>query len=349
MKKKIVIFSFVTALLLCGFAFAAKASDMPPIGTIAYEANDYVWLIDGDTKEKTKIGVGNFPALSDNMTTTSELAKNEVAYVLRKENSHFKAGKKEGIYIYNVATKKKKYVKYNVSDVTNQLVWSPDSKYLLVGTHTSTFDTKTLITRKGKKKMSFKTIGNQFIWLLGDDNGVPVLTKKIIYTSLHKVTPVRPTGVGGGSGLGISSVSFAGKTKILKKPTALIDYNFFGLDMDRIQFIKSKVVEQDDWHYNSKIEKSYWTMNMKGKNVKKTSKLVAKSIKIANHLPKKYKDYSVTDYGAPIWNIDFRLFTLEKDIETAGDEVIYVMQLPHKNTLTKIIKGNNPSWGWSLN
>lgn len=346
---KIVLFSFAAALLLCAFAATTRAGGMPPIGTIVYEANDYVWLIDGDTKKKTKIGAGNYPALSDTMGTTPELAKNEVAYILTKDNPHFKATQKEGIYIYNIATGKKKYVKYSVSDVTNQIVWSPDGNYLLVGTHTSTFDTKTLITRKGKKKMSFKTVGNQFLWLLGDDNGMPILEHKIVYTSLHNVTPIRPTGVGGGSGLGVSSITFAGKTKILKKPTALIDYRFFGLDMDKVQFIKSKVATQDDWHYDAKIKQSYWTMNMNGKNVEKTFKLVARADKIAKYLPKKYKDYSVIDYGAPLWNIDFRLFVLDPSVETNGDEAIYVMQLPHKNTLTKIVSGNNPSWGWSLN
>ncbi|MFH1537117.1 MAG: hypothetical protein ABID45_03955 [Patescibacteria group bacterium] len=348
--KKIALFYFVAALFLGVFATAVKASDMPPIGTIVYENNDYVWLIDGDTKEKTKIGAGNFPALSDTMGTTPELAKNEVAYILTEENSHFKASNKEGIYIYNIATGKKKYVKYGVSDVINQVMWSPNGKFLFVGTHTSTFDTKTLITRKGKKKMSFKTVGNQFMWLLGDDNGTATLENKILYTSLHSVTPARPTGVGGESGLGVSFKNFSGKTKkVLKKPTALVDYRLFGLDMDKIQYIKYKVSAQDDWSHNAKIKKRYRTMNINGKNAQKTNKLVTNAVQIAKALPKKYKDYSVIDYGAPIWNIDFRLFVLDPDAETSGDEAIYVMQLPDKETLTKIVNGNNPSWGWSLN
>lgn len=340
MKKKIVIFSFVAALLLCGFAFVAKASDMPPIGPIVYEANDFVWLIDGDTKEKTKIGAGNFPALSDKIGVNPELAKNEVAYVLRKENSHFKASNKEGIYIYNIATGKKKYVKYGVSDVTSQVMWSPNAKYLLVGTHISTYDTKTLITKSGKKKMSFKTIGNQFRWAI-DQN-------EIFYTSFHKVTPYRPRGSAAGLGFGVSKITFSGKKTVLKKPTALIDYVFYGME-EGPQFIKYKVSKQEDWSDSSLYKKSYWMMDNKGKNAVKTFKLVPKADKIAKVLPKKFKDYLVTDFGAPLWNIDFRLFTLDPDPEVVGDEVIYVIQLPHADTLTKITKGNNPSWNWSFN
>ncbi|MFH1781523.1 MAG: hypothetical protein ABH835_02840 [Patescibacteria group bacterium] len=338
--KKIFLFSFVAVLFSVMLAPAVKASDIPPIGNIVYEHNDYIWLIDGDTGKKSKISKGNFPALSDTVNIDPELAKNKVAYVLTKENSHFQEGNKEGIYIYNIATDKKKYVNYGVNDLTNQVVWSPNGKYLLIGTHTSTFDTKTLITQKGKKKMSFKTIGNQFGWSLASD--------RIFYTSLHNVTPPRPRGEGGGLGYGISKTTFFGKKTLLKKPTALVDYTFYAVG-EEIQFTKYKVVEQDDWYHNSKIKKRYRTMNMKGKNVKKTNKLEAPADRIADALPKKYKDYSVIDFGGPMWNIDFRLFVLDPDVEVSGDEAIYVMQLPHSDTLTKITNGNNPSWGWNLN
>lgn len=327
---------FIAAL----FVPLTKTHALDPEAVVAYEADDYIWEINVATKNKIKIGKGNFPGMSDKFSAPSQAyAHNEIAYVLTKENSHFDAKTdKEGIYIYNSSSGNTTYINYPVADTTDQVMFSPSGKYLLVGTHISTYETKTLITRKGKIKMSFKLVGEQFRWI--NDN-------KIVYTSLHNVVPVRPRGTGGGSGFGISKITTKGKVTVLKTPNALTDYLLFGMDGNKIQFIKHKTAKQDDWKYDN-YKTSYWKMNQNGKNVKKTYKLVAWEKKIKNALPKKYKNYQVFDYGAPLYEIDYRLFVMNKGYNV-NDEEVYVMKVFQPDTLKKLTKGHTPSWGWSLN
>lgn len=340
MKKILIIGVAVIFAVSLMAVFAAKTHALDPDARVVYEKDDYVWSINVATQAKTKIGKGNFPALSAKINAPSPSAgQNEVAYVLTKDNEHFDAKTdKEGIYIYNFSSGKTDYINYAVSDLTSQLTWSPTSKYLLIETHISTYDTETLITRKGKELMSFRTSGS-FRWLSD---------KRIVYTSFYDVTPLRPRGEGGGAGFGVSKITSWGKNTILKKPDALTDYQFWGFDGDLIQFTKYKVAKQDDWYHTEKIKKSYWKMNQEGKNVKKTYKLVSWSKKIKDALPNKYKNYQVIDYGAPMYEIDYRLFVMNKGYNVE-DEEIYVMKVSQSDTLEKLSKGHTPSWGWNLN
>ncbi len=328
---------FLGAALFVPFV---KTHALDPEATVAYEADDYIWQINVATKDKIKIGKGNFPGMSDKVGAESQAyAHNEIAYILTKENSHFDTKTdKEGIYIYNSSSGKITYINYPVGDTTDQVMFSPSGKYLLVGTHISTYETKTLITRKGKVKMSFRLVGEQFRWLSD---------KRIIYTSLHDVTPIRPRGTGAGSGFGISKITNWGKVTVLKTPDALTDYTLFNMDGPKIQFIKYKVTKQNDWKYDN-YKKSYWKMNQSGKNVKKTYKLVSWTEKIKKALPKKYKSYQIMDYGTPGYEIDYRLFVMNStyNVENEG---IYVMKLSDSSTLKKLSNGHTPSWGWSLN
>ncbi|MEW6407650.1 MAG: hypothetical protein AB1465_03090 [Patescibacteria group bacterium] len=340
MKKFLWITALFVILLAVVLIPKAKTQALAPDAKVVYEHDDYIWTINIDTKVKTKIAAGNYPAISDKSGAPSaELGQNEIAYILKKDNSHFDAKKdKEGIYIYNLSSGGTKYINYPVTDLTTRVLFSPTSKYLLVETHISTYNTQTLITRSGKVKMSFRVAGNQFRWLNN---------KKIVYTSLHNVTPARPRGTGGGSGFGVSKITNKGKITVLRKSNALIDYTLFGMNGPKIQFIKYKVSKQSDWSYDN-YKKSYWKMNQKGKNVKKTYKLVPWATKIKNALPAKYKDYQVIDYGSPIYDIDYRLFIMNKTYDVENEE-IYIMDLAHKDTLKKLAKGHTPNWGWSLN
>jgi hypothetical protein len=342
-KKLTLAASFSLFLLAAVFILQAKTQALDPNAKVVFEKDDYIWSISVVTKEKTKIAKGNFPALSEKIGAPSpSLGQNEVAYILTEENSHFDAKTdKPGIYIYNFLSDETKYINYPVSDTTLQLTWSPNGKYLLVGTHISTYDTKTLITRKGKIKMSFITPnGNQFRWF-GKN--------KIIYTSFHDVDPLRPRGEGGGMGFGISKITYKGKNKILKKPNALTDYIFFGMvDGNKIGFIKWRVALADDWSNSAKIKTSYWEMNLNGKNIKKAKKLVSWEQKIKKALPEKYENYQVIDYGSPSYEIDYRLFVMNKGYDVE-DEEIYIMKVSKPNTLKKLSDGYTPSWGWNLN
>lgn len=340
MQKHLWIAAIFAVFLSVIFIPQAKTRALAPNTKVVYENNDYIWLINVDTKVKTKIGAGNYPAMSDKLGAPSqELAHNEIAYILTKNNSHFDAKTdKEGIYIYNLLNGKTKYINYPVNNLTTGLSFSPSSKYLLVKTRISTYNTQTLITRKGKVKMSFKLVGDQFRWINND---------RIVYTSLYDVTPVRPRGTGGGKGFGVSKITSKGKVTVLKAPDALTDYRLFGMAGSKIQFIKYKVTKQDDWRYGAH-KKNYWKMNQKGKNAKKIYKLVPWATKIKNALPAKYKDYQVIDYGAPLYDIDYRLFIMNKGYNIE-DEEIYIMDLANKNSLKKLTKGNNPNWGWNLN
>lgn len=332
------IFAFFLAVV---FIPKAKTQALDPNAKIVFEKDDYIWSINVETKVKMKVGKGNFPALSDKIDAPSpNTGQNEVAYILTKDNFHFDAKTdKEGIYIYNFSSGLTTYINYPVGDTTSQLMWSPTAQYLLVGTHISTYDTKTLITRSGKKLMAFKTTGDQFRW-----HG----KNRIIYTSFHKVAPVRPRGTGGGTGFGISKITYTGKNTVLKKPDALTDYTFFGMFEEKIGFIKYKVTKQNDWYYDAKITKSYWKMNVNGKNIKKAKKFVSWEQRIKNALPEKYKNYQIFDYGAPSYEIDYRLFIMNKTYSIENEE-IYVMNVSKLKTLEKLANGNNPSWGWNFN
>lgn len=217
-------------------------------------------------------------------------------------------------------------------------MFSPTGKYLVVGAHISTYDTKTIITRSGKKLISFKTLANDFRWLNN---------KTIVYTSFHNVGPERPRGEAGGQGFGISKINVFGKNKILKKPGSTYEYRLFGLKGNKIQFIKYKVKSADDWKYNWKIKKSYFKMNKSGKGVKKTKMLVPWSQKIKKILPDKYKIYQIFDKGGLRQDTNWRLLILNKTYDVQNEK-IYVLYYPQAETLLKVTNGSNPSWGWSL-
>lgn len=318
MKKKMLLLLLVIVFFL-GLTISltgANAAVEDELGDlIFYEKDGAIWEVSIVSGLKWKIiDHGYFPKLSKDGL--------KLAYY----NKNMKPA------VYDLATETSTVISKTAVPTANmQPTWSISGKYLVVNGHTSTNNMFSVINMNGKEKVSFFAVGDVY-WI--NDN-------ELVYTSLHNVDTPRPRGDGGGDAFGVSKINVkTGKATILLTPNQMIDYQLFDVKDGKIRLTKFVATMQADWESDN-LEMTYWRMNKKGKNLQKTSKIVAWDDKIADALPKAYKNYLVDDFGA-YQNTNWRIFTLRKNFDS--DSVIYIMYYPYKEALNKIAKGDFPSW-----
>ncbi|MDD3887908.1 MAG: hypothetical protein PHN19_03985 [Patescibacteria group bacterium] len=313
--KKIILLLF-GIVFLCGLtvSFAkAEVIDEQPGDWIYYEKNGYIWVADLLTDMKFKLFKGHMPKLSVN--------KEKVAYY----NGNMKPA------IYNVLTGHHRAISSSIETANMQPIWSPSGKYIVFNGHTSTNNMFVVMTNKGKEKVTFEAIGDAY-W---------VNDEVLAYTSMHSVPTLRPRGDGGGNGFGISKINVkTGKITVLQMPNDLTDYLLFDVLGGKIRYIKYVVESQAGWESGDWVL-SYYRMNKYGKNLEVVKELVYWSERIKNVLSDRYENYMINDFGA-YQSTKWRLFTMQKSLDS--DIVVYTMHYPHKNTLSRILKGDYPTW-----
>lgn len=312
--KKIILF-LLGIVFLCGLAVSpVKAQiDEQPGDLIYYEKNGYIWVADLLTDMKFRLFKGHMPKLSTN--------KEKVAYY----NGNMKPA------VYDVQTSYHKAISSSVETANMQPVWSPNGKYVVFNGHTSTNNMFVVLNQKGKEKASFDAIGS--IYWINDE--------VLVYTSMQTVSTLRPRGDGAGMAFGITKLNVkTGKNTVLQMPDDLNDYSLFDVLDGKIRYIKYTVQTQEDWE-NGNWTLSYYRMNKYGKNLEAVKELVYWSERIKNVLSDKYENYMINDFGA-YQSTKWRLFTMQKSLDS--DIVIYTMHYPHKNTLSRILKGDYPTW-----
>lgn len=241
-----------------------------------YELNNAIWQYDTESGEKVKIADGITPKLSPDKTM--------LAYSSVSNNNN-------QIYIYNLNSKEKTIFSDNIINAQAE-TWSSDSQYLIVDFGTSPERGKDIVNIKTEKlAASFGTAGDSYAW---------VNNNTIAYTDIN----YRLSRPGELSGTGLSVITTGNKITKLKTPDNLTDYNFLSAKDGKIYFEKKTVTSTDDFAVDSKIKKTYWSIETNGQNEKQVnlndtqlskSEVEDQINQIISALPN-YQNYGIEDY-----------------------------------------------------
>lgn len=328
MQAKKLIMLLSSLALLLGIIFIASPvnadSEFYP-GTIYYEKDGVIIENILAAGLKNEIGNGSLPAVSPNGK-----------YLAYYDTSNYPV-------IYNIKKGTKKTLKNLESSPANQPVWSPNSKYFTIESHTSTNNYETIINKKGKIITSFYTLGDFYWWN----------SKKLIYTTL--IDPVadlniidgeyRPRGDSGGDWYGVARLNIFSENNytntVLLIPDEYTDYQVFDIKNNKIRYSKTTVDEYNDWYNAVDQTLSYGKMNINGNNLKTISQPKTWEEKISEDLPAEYANYIVSDFDSFNAN-HWRLFTLRETYDS--DANIYVIYLKSPETMFMVDTGENPTW-----
>jgi len=323
---------YIIKLILCFFVITGIVSLFSSVqaeeynyypGTIYYEKDGVIIENILAAGLKTEIANGTLPAVSPNGK-----------YLVYYDTSNYPV-------IYNIAKGTKKTLKDLESTPANQPVWSPNSKYFTIESHTSTNNQETIINKSGKVIGTFETIGDFYWWN----------SKKIIYTALitpeelNSSSPYRPRGDAGGAWYGIAKLAIKNNqelsTTILMIPDEFTDYQLFDIKNQKIRFSKTVVSEYNGWYNTNEQTVTYEKINKNGYNLKNIDQPKTWEEKISEDLPAEYTNYSIRDFGGSAGN-HWRLFTLQEDSDS--DTEIYITRLKMPETMFRVDAGEFPSW-----
>jgi len=301
-----------------------------PDSPIFYDYDDQVWQFNPKSEVKNKIANGIRAVISPDKT--------KIAYTYQGWNKYFKPSEVNltGIHIFDIATGKDKLLKhYDKNYPVWQTSWSPDGKYLVVDTGTSSVRGKTVIdSNTGKEILSFTTYGDSYAWI--NDN-------EIVFSDLQDITEPRP--YGGGEGTGIAIINLNGQKRVLKTATDKKDYSFIQLVDDKIYFSLTTVESSEGWIDETNQTISYWTMDKFGNNLIQVEKIESLEEKIKKLLPSPYNEYKSLWHATSLTNNkDWTVFVLNKTGKTQLEDEIFIMDINNPESIKKIGNGTWPSW-----
>jgi hypothetical protein len=289
---------------------------------LVFEKDGVIFLLNGLSSRAVELDEGNCPSLSADQT--------KIAYV--------KMDKDNNIHIYDRITDKIESIPTDERRL-RCVTWSPDSKYLVTDSGTSTQGSGAVYEYpSGNKATTFSTSAPSNLTWLNDS--------EFIFQEPQEVSPMRPWE--SGTGRGLSKVSIAsGAKQILAQASSFDDYSLLEVKEGTIYFLKTTVADPNDWGKQDKEVTTYWKMNPDGTGLTEISKPQTLRDKVLETLPQQYSDYRV--FSGPDRNDNFTNWIVFDLIRNSGGSVyenlICIVDTENpQNTFKLITVGAYPTW-----
>jgi len=311
---------------ICSSENIGEEISYPSISMI-YEYDCQLWIYESYFEKSKAITVGTGASLSP--------CRKKIAYSynhMLHPHDPLKA-KLIGIHVIDLNTwseRKLECKRYSIPQSMPpwETMWSPDGRYILVDSGTGPVREKTVFDSfSGKEIISFDA----------DSNCAWLKCQEIIYTNpIESKDRRRP----GEHDYCIAIIDLDGCKRILKEGISGMNYRFVELmENDEIIF------EQWSNRGNTDNKAHYYTMDRKGKNLKRIdeTEMLSGRIKktlLDSHIAKeaiRIKEASFVNKGS-----DWVIFVMNKESISSDADEIYIMNLTKPATLKKIASGRNP-------
>ncbi|MGV8121448.1 MAG: hypothetical protein AB2L14_16940 [Candidatus Xenobiia bacterium LiM19] len=297
-----------------------------PVFSLIYEYDFQLWLYESKSQKSNKIAVGTGASLSP--------CKSKIAYAYNHMMPYHNPSKADliGIHVIDIKTWRERKLEckrygFRHSSPPCETLWSPDGRYILVDSGTGTEREKTVFySENGKEKVSF----------YADDCCAWLNCREIVYTILLEIKDQRR---GFEYNFGIGVIDIDGRKRILKDGAPEKNYRF-------IEYVDNRKIFYEQWSPKSGVDEktSFWTMDAKGKNLKKADETVTLSGKIRKSLTALYnssKTLSIRNASYINKGSDWAIFVLNKESISRRADEICIMRLSKPGSIKKIVDGEN--------